>query len=127
MKRVEWIISWLLLGGVVVSMSTVLLGLALTFVHHPDYFESATDLHRLTEPGAALPSTLGAVGRGVLAGHGQAVATLGLLLLIATPILRVAVSLLAFALQRDRTYTLICAVVLVALLLSFFVGRVESS
>ena len=50
---------------------------------------------------------------------------LGLLLLIATPILRVAVSLLGFALQRDRAYTMISAVVLLVLLISFLLGKVD--
>ena len=50
---------------------------------------------------------------------------LGLLLLIATPILRVAVSLVGFALERDRTYAVISAGVLIVLLISFLLGRVE--
>jgi uncharacterized membrane protein len=41
---------------------------------------------------------------------------LGLLLLIATPIARVAISLVAFARQRDRMYVLITAIVLGLLL-----------
>ncbi len=125
MRQIELLISRLLLGGVVISMATVLLGLVLMFVHHPDYLKSAADLQRLTAPGAALPNTLGGVARGVLAGRGQAVVVLGLLLLIATPILRVAVSMLGFALQRDRTYTVICAAVLVVLMVSFLLGKVE--
>ena len=123
MRRIELLISWLLVGGVVTSMATVLLGLLLMFVHHPDYLQSAADLQRLTTPGAAFPNTLGEVARGVVAGSGQAVVVLGLLLLIATPILRVAVSLVGFALQRDRTYTVICAVVLIVLLISFLLGK----
>ncbi len=106
-------------------MTTVLLGIVLMFLHHPDYLRSAADLHRLTAPGAALPNTIGDVARGVLGGQGQAVVTLGLLLLIATPILRVAVSMVGFALQRDRTYTVISAVVLLALLIAFLLGKVE--
>ncbi len=123
MRRIELLISWLLVGGVVTSMATVLLGLLLMFVHHPDYLQSAADLQRLTTPGAAFPNTLGEVARGVVAGSGQAVVVLGLLLLIATPILRVAVSLVGFALQRDRTYTVICTVVLIVLLISFLLGK----
>ena len=119
------LISWLLVCGVVISMATVLIGLLLMFVHHPEYLQSAADLRRLTAPGAAFPNTMGDVARGVLAGRGQAVEMLGLLLLIATPILRVAVSLLGFALQRDRAYTVICAAVLVVLLISFLLGKVE--
>ena len=124
MRRIELLISWLLLGGGVISMATVLLGLLLMFIHHPDYLQSAADLQRLTTPGAAFPNTLGEVARGAAAGRGQAVVVLGLLLLIATPILRVAVSLVGFALQRDRTYTVICAVVLIVLLISFLLGKV---
>jgi uncharacterized membrane protein len=37
----------------------------------------------------------------------------------------VAVSPVGFALQRDRTYTLISAVVLIVLLVSFLLGKVE--
>ncbi len=125
MKRIESLISRLLLGGVAISMATVFLGLLLMFLHHPDYLRSAADLHRLTAPGGALPNSLGDVARGLLAGRGQAVVALGLLLLIATPILRVAISLVGFALQRERTYTVISAAVLVVLLASFLLGKIE--
>jgi uncharacterized membrane protein len=125
MTRIELLISRLLLGGVATSMAMVLLGVVLMFVHHPDYLKTAADLQRLTTPGAAFPYTLADVARGVLAGRGQAVVALGLILLIATPILRVAVCIVGFALQRDRAYTMICAVVLLVLLISFLLGRVE--
>lgn len=124
-ERMELLISRLLRGGVVASMATIVLGVAISFLHHPQYLTSAADLQRLTAPGAAFPHTLADVARGVLAGQGQAVVTLGLILLIATPILRVAVSLIAFALQRDHAYTLICAVVLAILVISFLLGKVE--
>ena len=44
----------------------------------------------------------------------------GLLLLIATPIARVALSLIAFARQRDRMYVCITTLVLGLLLFSLF-------
>ena len=47
---------------------------------------------------------------------------LGLLLLIATPVARVAFSIVAFALEGDRLYVAITAVVLALLVLSFAVG-----
>jgi uncharacterized membrane protein len=125
MKRMELLISNLLLGGVATSVTTIFVGVVIMFVHHPDYLRSAADLSRLTTPGAAFPHTIGDVARGVVAGRGQAVVTLGLILLIATPILRVLVSTIGFAIQRDRTYTIISAVVLVVLLISFLLGRVE--
>jgi uncharacterized membrane protein len=57
--------------------------------------------------------------------QGQAIVAMGLLLLIATPVLRVAVSIFAFVYQEDRTYTLITTLVLILLLLSFILGKVE--
>jgi len=46
----------------------------------------------------------------------------GLLVLIATPVTRVAVSIVAFIRMRDRRYVVITTVVLALLLLSFFLG-----
>jgi uncharacterized membrane protein len=125
MQRVEILISWILRGGVIVSMATVLVGLGLMFTHHPDYFRSTADLQRLTSPGAAFPHTPAEVLRGVATGRGQAIVTLGLLLLIATPILRVAISLVGFVLERDRVYALISAAVLIFLMIAFLLGKVE--
>ncbi len=48
----------------------------------------------------------------------EALIELGLLLLIATPVARVALALIAFAFERDRTYVAITAVVLGLLLYS---------
>ena len=82
-------------------------------------------MKRLTQPGAALPHTLRDVVAGVRGLRGQALVTVGLLLLIATPVVRVGVSILAFFYQRDRIFTLITTVVLCLLLLSFVLGKVE--
>ena len=51
--------------------------------------------------------------------------TIGLLVLMATPVVRVAVSAVAFIQHRDRTYALITSAVLCLLLLSLVLGRVE--
>jgi uncharacterized membrane protein len=55
--------------------------------------------------------------------QGRAIVMAGLLLLIATPVLRVAISVLAFVYQRDRTFVVITSVVLALLLTSFALGR----
>jgi uncharacterized membrane protein len=55
--------------------------------------------------------------------QGRAIVMTGLLLLIATPVLRVAISVLAFVYQRDRTFVVITTVVLALLLTSFALGR----
>jgi uncharacterized membrane protein len=124
-RRVELAISTLLRVGVSVSLAIIVAGTILSFVHHPAYASSSAELARLTKPGAAFPHTLVQVLAGLREGRGQAVVMLGLLVLIATPVARVAVSILGFFYQRDRVFVLFTTVVLVLLLLSFWLGRVE--
>jgi uncharacterized membrane protein len=52
-----------------------------------------------------------------------AICQLGLLVLLATPVARVAASVVGFALERDRLYTAITLTVLAILLASIFVLR----
>jgi uncharacterized membrane protein len=124
-RRVELLISNLLRAGVLGSLALIVTGTVLTFVHHPEYFTSPADLSRLVQPGAAFPHTLRDVIEGIRWLRGQAIVTAGLLLLILTPVVRVAVSIFAFIYQVDRVFTVITAVVLFLLLLSFFLGAVE--
>jgi len=124
-RRTELLISHLLRLGVFVSLSLIVVGTVLSFTHHPDYLSSSAELQRLTQPGAALPHTLPEVVVGVREWRGQAIVTVGLLLLIATPVIRVAVSILAFIYQGDRIFILITTVVFCLLLLSFVLGKVE--
>jgi uncharacterized membrane protein len=63
------------------------------------------------------------VVRGIQHSQGRAIVTLGLLLLVATPVLRVAVSVIAFVYQRDRTFVVITSVVLLLLITSFMLGK----
>jgi uncharacterized membrane protein len=125
-RRVELLISTLLRIGVVGSLAVVLLGTVISFVHHPDYFTSHKALAKLTRPGAAFPRSVADVAAEVRQFHGQAIVVVGLILLIATPVVRVAVSVLAFVYQRDRAFVAITAVVLGLLLLSFVLGKAET-
>lgn len=124
-RRVEILISNLLRAGVVLSMLTVLTGTIISFIHHPDYTTSTEALARLTEPGATFPHSSAEVLAGVKEGHGQAIVIVGLVFLIATPVLRVAISIFAFMYQHDRAYVVITTVVLILLLASFALGKAE--
>ena len=124
----QWVdtaISNLLRTGVLLSMAIVVIGLVFTFIHHPQYVRSKSALGRLTDAGAVYPHRLRDVAAQIGEGRGQAVVMLGLLLLIATPVARVAFSILAFALERDRLYVTITTIVLVLLLVSFAIGAAE--
>ena len=122
-RKVELAISGLLRVGVLTSLLVVLAGTVVTFVHHPHYLSSRHDLVRLTSPGAEFPHSVPSVIQGLQHSQGRAIVMAGLLLLIATPVLRVAISVLAFVYQRDRTFVVITTVVLALLLTSFVLGR----
>ncbi len=68
-------------------------------------------------------SSLVGILRGAVHFEARAVTQLGLLLLIATPVARVALSLVGFLMERDRKYQVITLVVLL-ILLGSLVGRI---
>lgn len=72
------------------------------------------------------PSELSSIG-GIVRGAGRldsaAIVQLGLVLLIATPVMRVGLTLIAFRRQRDRLYVVITAFVLTLLVYSLLWGR----
>lgn len=108
------IIGWLLQGGVMLSSAVIILGLIL-LAFTPQAF-SQTSVK-------TFPHTLGMLWIGLQSGQAEAVITLGLLLLIATPVLRVAVSVVAFGLEHDWRYVVITLIVLAILIISFTIGR----
>lgn len=124
-RKVEILISMILRIGVLTSLAVVLAGLAISFVHHPDYLRSRQDLKQVTAPGRTSPHNFHDVVEGIGQGRGEAVTMLGLLLLIATPVVRVAVSIFAFVYERDPVFVAITAFVLAMLVVSFFLGSVE--
>jgi uncharacterized membrane protein len=121
--QVELIISTLLRVGVTVSLLVVVLGTIVTFVHHPDYRTSQEQLKRMTHPPAEFPKTVQEMWTGLREFHGQSIVVLGLMLLVATPIVRVAVSIFAFWYEGDHIFVMITSIVLVLLLLSFLLGK----
>lgn len=118
-ERVEKLVGTLLLTGVVISGLVVFIGgilYLLKYGRDPVRYE-------IFDPRRAGLNSVVDVVKSALRGDGRAVIGIGLLLLIATPVLRVAFSLVAFALERDRLYVALTLIVLVILLLSLL-GRV---
>lgn len=115
-------IAGVLRAGVTASLILIVAGTVVSFIHHPDYLRSLIALERLTQPGSA-PHSIPEVAAGLAAGHGQAIVALGLLVLLATPVIRVALSLVLFFRDRDRTFAALTLVVLALLLLSLALGK----
>ncbi|MDR7522008.1 MAG: DUF1634 domain-containing protein [Armatimonadota bacterium] len=116
--------SGILLAGVATSALVVAIGLILLIPAGTGkrlLLEQLTSEHEVYIAG--LPHTLGAVLAGAVQGRPVAVILLGLLLLIATPIVRVLVAAAYFAFTGDCRYALISTGVLLLLLLGFVLGR----
>jgi uncharacterized membrane protein len=124
-RQVELLISTLLRVGVTVSLATIVLGTIITFTHHPAFVGSRETLPQAVGPRAEFPHTVRDVIASAARGRGQGIVMLGLFLLIATPVMRVAVSVLAFVYERDMTFVVVTTAVLILLLLSFYLGNVE--
>jgi uncharacterized membrane protein len=114
---IEAIVARLLQAGVVIAAALVLAGGLPYLVHHA----SAPPPGRLFTGEPVELREIGGIARGARALSGRALIMCGLLVLIATPVMRVAASLVAFVHQRDRTYVALTAFVL-ALLLASMLG-----
>jgi len=118
-QRVETIVGNLLRAGVLLAAAVVSLGGIIFLVRHgreiPHYhaFVGEPEEYR----------TISGIVRRAATFHGRNIIQLGLLILIATPVARVALSVVAFALQRDRLYVGITLVVLAVLAFSLAGGR----
>lgn len=113
-RRLEAIISILLITGVALSALVVLLGGACFLVKHG---AEPAEYHVFHATGAMYRSAPGLI-RAASPSDCRSIIQLGLLLLILTPIARVAFSLVGFSLERDRTYVVLTSVVLVILVYS---------
>jgi thiosulfate/3-mercaptopyruvate sulfurtransferase len=114
--RIELAIGKLLRAGVLLAASVVLLGAIVYLATHG--FERR-DYHAFQVQPAGM-RTIGGVVNEALSLNGAAIIQLGVLMLIATPIARVASSAYAFARQGDRRYVVITLVVLAILSYGLF-------
>lgn len=123
-SRVEATVSAWLRIGVVSSVAVILAGLVMGIVANPGHLTDPQAFLLLTSPGAAFPHSVADLTMELLAFRGRAIITIGVLLLIATPVVRVGVSLMAYLKERDWIYTAFTALVLTALVISFAVGAI---
>jgi uncharacterized membrane protein len=117
-EQVEAVVGNLLRIGVMLAAAVVCLGGALYLIRHgarvPHYGVFHGEPADLRSVSGIVTDALSLQGRGVI--------QLGLLLLLATPVARVAFSAFAFARRRDGMYVIITLVVLAMLLYSLVSG-----
>jgi uncharacterized membrane protein len=113
--KMEIAISRMLRAGVSLAAVVVFIG-GLLYVSQahgvaPDY----RDFHGTPSPPDQIPP--------LVVGHdldSRSIIRLGILLLVATPIMRVAYCVYGFAAQKDKIYIVVSSIVLTVLLYSFF-------
>ncbi|QGP91062.1 hypothetical protein MGLY_03860 [Neomoorella glycerini] len=111
---VEDIISQSLRWGVVISAIIIAAGLVFYLLTGDSGY-----------PAGFFPTSIPQVFKDVVHFKSFAIIDLGLLLLIATPIFRVAASIIAFIFDRDRPYVVITTYVLAMLILSLLLRKAE--
>lgn len=111
MRKIELAIGEILRIGVIVSVVVIMLGVIFYFINNGGGYA-----------GNNFPTSLTGIFSGIIAGKAYAIMMLGLLLLIFTPVLRVVVSIYAFAKEKDHMYTIITTIVLVILVIAMLIG-----
>lgn len=113
-RRFERFIGNLLRVGVILATVLVLAGGILYLIRH------GTEIphYQFFQGEPAEFRTPAGVESLVLSGHRRGIIQTGLLLLIATPVIRVGCSLLSFIIQKDFTYTVVTLIVLLGLMYS---------
>ncbi len=112
--RLENIIGQLLRAGVLLAAAVVIAGGAsYLFLHHSDQVN-----YRTFAAGGRELRTLSGIARLAASLNSEGLIQMGLVLLIATPVARVAMAIVGFALERDRLYTVVSLIVLLVLTFS---------
>ncbi len=113
--------SSLLKYGVFISIALLILGLILIFIHGGGL---GVSINRIIDPNGHVDTstiTIMSVVIGDIKLDGLSLMLTGLLVLIAIPVIMVALNLIRFAMERDVLYTVLAAITLINLFLAIFV------
>jgi len=118
-RDIELLVGRLLRTGVITASCIVLIGGILFLIQHgsspmPSYHHFNGEDSSFTTFGGIISSTLQFDAKGIV--------QFGVMVLIATPVLRIALSLLGFALEKDKLYVIITTIVLCVMLFSTIGG-----
>ena len=111
----ESVIGYLLRYGVLSASLVVMAGGIVYLIRHghqlPAYRQFKGEPDKMRQPLLMLEA--------VMRGEGRPLIQLGLLILIATPIARIAFSIIGYLLEKDYLYTVLTVIVLLVILLNF--------
>ncbi|WP_423236894.1 DUF1634 domain-containing protein [Clostridium drakei] len=113
-EEMEIVISKFLKFGVLLSAFVIFIGFLMFLITGNSGY-----------PGSTYPTGPISILKGALAFKSYAIILTGLMILIATPVFRVGVSIIVFAKEKDSLYVKITSFVFIILIISFILGKVE--
>lgn len=113
------LIGWVLRLGVFISMFVVFTGGVLYIYRHGHSVPNYSEFKGIPNFVQTIPGVI----NGICALRGRAIIQAGIILLIATPVIRVAFSAVGFMLEKDYLYTGITFIVLLIILISAISGH----
>jgi uncharacterized membrane protein len=116
---IQLIIGWVLRLGVIVSMIVVFVGGCVYLYRHGHSVANYQHFTGVPE----FVHTLPGIWHGILTGRGRAIIQAGIILLIATPVLRIIFSAIGFLLEKDYLYVGITLLVLSIIVISALTGH----
>ena len=117
-RAMSLLVAMVLRGGVLLAAGVTLAGGIPYLVRHGKEIPNYHTFHGANAPYRSTSAIVHGVGALDL----QAIVALGALLLIATPIARVMITFIGFAMRRDWTYLVITSIVLGILFYSLLAG-----
>jgi uncharacterized membrane protein len=118
-KDMQVIIGNLLRGGVLLSTAIVIIGGIIYLYRHGGQYPEYKTFH--SQPIEF--RTITGIFHSVWEGRGRGIIQLGILVLIATPIFRVAFSVVGYLVEKDYLYVAITLLVLCIILFSMLGGK----
>ncbi|MGC8572641.1 MAG: DUF1634 domain-containing protein [Caldisphaera sp.] len=121
MVEFEDVIGWTLRIGVIISAILIIFGFALILIHNG---AGPYTLNQLVNPQSNVNTKtikFSTIYSGIESLNGVDLILLGLIILIATPVLRVFIGILQFAREKDYLYTIITIIVFFNLMFAIFI------
>ena len=118
-KDMQSIIGWILRAGVFISMAIVFIGGVVYIYRHG---HTTADYHTFKGVPDFVHNASGIIN-GIFTFRGRAIIQAGIILLIATPVVRVIFSAIGFVLEKDYLYVGITLVVLLIIFSSMLSGH----
>ncbi len=121
MVEFEDVIGWTLRIGVIISAILIIFGFALILIHNG---AGPYTLNQLVNPHSNVNTKtikFSTIYSGIESLNGVDLILLGLIILIATPVLRVFIGILQFAREKDYLYTIITIIVFFNLMFAIFI------